>query len=130
MAIIAEYGQIQGKPMQVKRDKQTMSNLPSIRTIETRLSVTRETAKSIRRAMESTDSRRVYHVMQEIDSLLGTHGIEYLTDSRDGMHQTFGIDYCNTGDTYGMTVMLDWSRCQWLIGSWGDLVEQTPGRFE
>lgn len=54
-----------------------------------------------------------------IDSVINTHGIEYL-----GYHkrQEVHVDYCNAGDTYTTTIIFMGDNL--VVGCWGDLVEK------
>lgn len=114
------------------RVKQT---LPSLQTIEEGLRVEKETAKKIRRAMETCDNgyRRIYHAMQEIDSLLETYGVEYILSY--GLSISSCINYYNTGETYQNTVLYIDNRKDYgplsgfTIGNWGDYVERYPSIF-
>ena len=53
----------------------------------------------------------------------GTFGVESVTECNG--HDTNGVELCylNTGDTYELTVCYDWNRQQFIIASWGDIVE-------
>ena len=39
------------------------------------------------------------------------------------------VIYINRGDTYDTTLMFDWAKDKFIVGSWGDLVEAQPRRF-
>lgn len=107
-------------------------NLPSVRTIETRLRLDRGTAKAIRREMETLRSMGnlgVVYTMRRIDKLMGTCGVEYLRGGVDDFGNK-GVEYCNSGDTYADTVLFDVAEGRFIIGSWGDLVMRNPKRFE
>jgi hypothetical protein len=54
----------------------------------------------------------VYLKMVAIDQLLGTFGVE----------GSEGLEYCNAGDTYALTVVRHGGRFK--VGSWGDIVER------
>lgn len=66
------------------------------------------------------------------DKLLETHGVEsfrYRTRGGD----TVLVEYCNTGDTYAATVMVETRRSswgavtrRWKLGTWGDIAERVP----
>lgn len=85
-----------------------------------------EDAKRIRTVIElATDSYfsptlRPGQAMNRIDSILGTHGVEHIPAGHNS--KSPAITYCNTGDTYGTTVMLINGRFR--IGCWGDIVER------
>lgn len=54
-----------------------------------------------------------------VDALLQTFGVEYLGESRKTRQ---GVYYCNTGDTYGHTVLFFGPHLR--TGNWGDLIER------
>lgn len=76
-------------------------------------------------------SRRIHERLQEIDKLIGTHGVEGIFEWRTGgqvdtLHyrkeDVIDIQYCNTGDTYKPTI-LHWDG-KFRIGDWGHIVER------
>ena len=99
--------------------------IPSIKTIQ-RIGCTEEVAKSIRSEMKGYYSRNPFNrptptiTLSRIDALLGTYGVEFIREGRNS--RSPAIDYCNTGDSYGCTVL--WYNCNFHIGSWGDIVER------
>lgn len=60
---------------------------------------------------------------------LNCHGVEYLRSKTDNMHQSEGIEYCNTGETYDSTLMFDCRSNIFKVGCWGDIVERDSKRF-
>lgn len=54
-----------------------------------------------------------------IDSILCSHGVEYLGRSRSSGNE---IHYCNAGDPYTGTIIFSGSVL--YVGCWGDLVER------
>ena len=115
-----------------------MSNLPSIKTIQTALSCTNEIAKKIRLIFEGNldpceahiqcanwvkscynEPSRHEKMLFAIDCLLDNHGVEYL-ECKGGRNYS----YSNTGDTYALTVIRDHRNARWIVASWGDLVEK------
>lgn len=58
--------------------------------------------------------------MEEIDSILGTHGVEYIPAGHNA--KSPAITYCNAGDAYATTILLVNGRFR--IGCWGDIVER------
>ena len=58
--------------------------------------------------------------MWHIDRALETFGVEAIPDPTDCTE--FIATYCNTGDTYALTVCL-MDGC-FIIASWGDVLEQ------
>jgi hypothetical protein len=67
----------------------------------------------------------IHRVLRRADEALNGHGVEYL-NSRD---DTSPVAYVNRGDTYDTTLMFDYEKGRFLVGSWGDLVERQPRRF-
>lgn len=107
--------------------------LPSVNTIESNLRTDRNTARSIRKALEECRQSeegyffdRVRKALETADSLIGGHGVEYIRSSEDTMHSVEGIEYVNMGDTYRTTVLFDWARGTFDICPWGNIVESAP----
>lgn len=123
--------------------------IPSVKTLEGlckayRLDNPTQSAKDIRKAMEGahnapTPPWRAFwgihyeNAMRAIDGILGTCGVEYVHKGRNTKSPSFS--YCNTGDSYGVTVILTWHRGhfgqEWAVfsvGSWADRVER--GNYE
>jgi len=116
---------------------------PSIKTIETRLNVDRETAIRVRGLMDgSVDPdtseavqrwvSQCYHepskrekVMCAIDESLETFGVEAIEGKYiDRYHFNIQAVYCNTGDIYADTVLLCHDRDRFMIIGWADYVER------
>jgi len=64
-----------------------------------------------------------------LDKLLGTFGVEYLFNGSEGlrgdpesMHDSPILTYCNTGDTYALTLLK--YRGRWQVGDWGSIAEK------
>lgn len=93
---------------------------PSIKTLKAAFpKLSPEEVKSIRRAM-APGAHVGRHAMRVIDEILGTHGVEYIPAGHNA--KSPGINYCNTGDSYGTTVLL--VRGKFRVGSWADIVER------
>jgi hypothetical protein len=120
---------------------------PSVRTIETRLRIPRETARLIRKLLDGradplqvspkTEAwfRSCYsqpstnaQILHAVDCVLETCGVESFTLPSNGYrcHARYQghYTYANTGDTYAATIVRDHARRRWLVCSWGDLVER------
>lgn len=73
--------------------------------------------------------------MQTINGLLGLHGVEALRGNwQNGYWCDIVATYCNTGDTYGITVICErgetrFDNARYYVGSWGDLVERKGERL-
>ena len=59
------------------------------------------------------------------DKLLNGYGRTYLFPSGGGN----GVSLVDMGDTYNTTLMFDFAKDKFIVGSWGDLVEAQPRRF-
>ena len=57
--------------------------------------------------------------MERINKVLGTCGVEAIPKGRD--ERSPEIVYCNTGDTYGTTIL--YVNGRFRIGNWGSFVE-------
>jgi len=99
------------------------------------IGLTKEQAKAVRQRLEEGYAAAEGHgpvdsALNYADELLQqygkTHGLEYIRHKDDGMHEVFGVDYLNTGDTYGWTLLFDHSRGTFSVGCWGDIVERAP----
>jgi hypothetical protein len=67
--------------------------------------------------------------MFEIDKILKTHGVEYAAHKNDTYRNAYGLLYCNTGDTYAMTVIWDHKRQNYCVSSIGDIVEKAMSSY-
>jgi len=94
---------------------------PSVARMVKVLNITKAQAAELKALMEDG---YVHRTLERADEILG-FGREYLTPSDGGN----GVDYVNTGDTYTPTLMFDYEKSRFLLGSWGDLVERQPSRF-
>lgn len=113
---------------------------PSINTIETRLSETlkkeytdiKPVARQIRAAMDNADSyKSVDNALDTINMLLHGYGVESIRDNQfKGYYCDIGILYVNMGDTYCSTVAYDTRSGNWIVASWGDIVERDMKRFD
>lgn len=89
----------------------------SIKALTTIKDVTEEDAKRIRLIWKSVRPRR--EARDQIDTIIRTHGIEYL-----GIHRRIGCDvyYCNAGDTYATTIVFLGGTMR--VACWGDYIER------
>jgi hypothetical protein len=71
--------------------------------------------------------------MSVIDQLLGTHGVEAIRGEwQNGYWCDIVADYCNTGDTYAVTVMRvrrDFGPDRFIVSTMGDFVERNEKRL-
>ena len=95
---------------------------PSVARMVKILGVTKAQAAELKALMEDG---YVHRVLDLADKVLDGFGREYLRASRVGN----GIDYVNMGETYAPTLMFDYEKGRFIVGSWGDLVERQPRRF-
>lgn len=84
--------------------------------------------------------RRTAHLPERdridaINRLLDMHGTEAIRgDWQNGCWGDIVAVYCNTGDTYALTVFQvrgDWSgaRSRFIVTTWGDWVERNAKRY-
>lgn len=59
--------------------------------------------------------------LTSIDYLIGTYGVEFIPKGHN--ERSPSIDYCNTGDSDGTTMMFISGR-GYRVGCWGDIVER------
>lgn len=98
-------------------------NIPSIKTIETRLKIDRVVAKEVRRLLEKDcNGTYAYGTLRLVERALGYHLLTHGVESIVSLGKKPAILYLNTGDPYNTTVMNVGGR--WVIGAWGDLVEK------
>lgn len=91
-------------------------NYPSIKTLTSRLNLTKEQAKLIRSAMEKGKG------LSEANTQLNGFGIEQIALPEGSIRPTIVINYVNMGDTYRTTLMKVNGR--YRVGCWGDIVER------
>ena len=73
---------------------------------------------------------RKYDVRLSVcDAIMGTHGVEYISHKDDNFHESLGLSYCNTGDSYASTLIYDHSKGAYRVTSWGDIVARYPDRY-
>jgi len=77
------------------------------------------------------DSRmwRTTLVLHAIDLILGTSGVEVLGEPED-FRSAPPYEYCNTGDSYGTTLVYHRDADAIRIGSWADIAERMPEKGE
>jgi methylthioribose-1-phosphate isomerase len=120
--------------------------IPSIRTIQTRLKLDRPTALKLRKLLDGrldpmefesvkqwvaqcfNMPRRTELIECAANELLGTYGVEAIESKEwvDSYHGNIRYTYCNTGDSYGATLVRDCVKGRWLVTSFGDLAENDP----
>lgn len=119
-----------------------MPNYPSVKTLTARLNVDATTAKQIRAILDGTKKpdpelwRQNYNPpprylkkLLAINTLLDAYGVEYIAHRDDGYHNSYGLDYCNTGDTYTPTVGYNHKTGRFFVGDWGSVVERYPAQY-
>ena len=123
-----------------------MNRIPSADRIESGTGCGRATALQIRRLLDGRDSvsdvmgdedpylNHASQVMDAVNHLLGTHGVEAMT-CESAWHR-YWMDivavYANTGDAYAGTILFDVERGTYVVTSWGDWVEtaERSGRYK
>lgn len=123
-----------------------MSQIPSLKRIKEVLKLSDNKAQQMRDLLaerldpETFDSvqkwraqcynwppSRAEMVMCAANEILETHGVEAIQGEWvDHYNQDIRYTYCNTGDTYAATLIYDTAKDRYLLGSWGDLVENDP----
>lgn len=91
---------------------------PSIKTLTAAFG--KEKARLIRKIMEGDRKVNGETRLERIDRVLGTCGVECIPPGHN--QRSPAIYYCNTGDTYGTTVMKVGGVFR--VGCWGDIVER------
>lgn len=122
--------------------------IPSVRTLE-RLFPTsdnsRRDALKLRRLLDGRDDPENYLTVQNwrracfhwppsraemvlcaANGLLGTHGVETIECEGDHgrYHHNIHASYCNTGDSYALTLLHETESGRYLVTSWGDYLER------
>lgn len=90
--------------------------IPTLKTLQTRLKLSLEHAKELRKAMAGGTGLACYN------RIAGLHGIEHIALPENSPHPDHTIDYANTGDSYTPTLMLVDGK--FVVGDWGSLVEK------
>lgn len=89
--------------------------------------------KACRKALRMTANVNPHDRLELIDALLGTYGTEAIRgDWQNGYWCDIVAHYCNTGDTYALTVMevrTDFGGSRFIVTSFGDWVEKNSKRF-
>lgn len=86
--------------------------------------------KACRLALRFTQKIPWKKRLQAVNDLLGLHGTEAIRGEwQNGYWCDIVAAYCNTGDTYALTVLHvrgDWSGSpgRFIVSSWGDFVER------
>jgi hypothetical protein len=73
---------------------------------------------------------RVDLLLEMLNAVLHCFGVEYIARKEESYTDLEGISYLNTGDTYVATVIYDHTKDEWMISSYGDIVEENPEDFE
>lgn len=69
--------------------------------------------------------------MCALNQVLGTHGVEAIEGRYvDRYHYNIQAVYCNAGDTYDVTILLDHENDRFIVTSWGDWVERNSDKRE
>lgn len=121
---------------------------PSIKTIKTRLSIDHDKALQIRHLIDGRMSpdhyksvkqwiaqclnmpSRIERIHCAINEIMEGYGIEAIKDNQSSRYYSdTGLMYVNMGDTYTPTVIYDTRKSQWIVASWGNIVERSEKRF-
>ena len=91
--------------------------------------------KACRLALRRTARLPERERIDACNALLETFGVEGIRGNwQNGYWADIVATYCNTGDTYALTVLQvrpDWSggRSRFVVTSWGDFVERNAKRL-
>lgn len=91
--------------------------------------------KACRLALRRTASLPENDRLEAINKLLGMHGTEAIRgDWQNGYWCDIVAAYCNTGDTYALTVLQvrpesSWQSSRFIVSSWGDWVERNQEKY-
>lgn len=115
---------------------------PSVKTIETRLNIDRQTAKTVRGlidgsiAPDTIPATAAWHrqcygtphadesILHAVDSVLENYGVEPLGETLSARYRYAPqYSYSNSGDTYAATIILDNETGQYMVADIGYLVE-------
>ncbi len=102
-------------------------NLPSIKTIQSRLIISHSQAKAIRAILESKKS--VYKTLDSINAILDAHGVEYIRHVDDSFDQSRGVDYINMGDSYTATIGFNYKTSRFFVSDIGSIVDRKPNDY-
>lgn len=105
---------------------------PSAKRIEERLKVSAQEARELAQAMKRAagDPYEADALLDRLNARLGGFGVEAiqgggrLPAGPGGYYMDIVLLYVNRGDTYDDTVLYDTDAERFLVGSWGDWVEE------
>jgi hypothetical protein len=106
--------------------------LPSVKTIETLLSIEREKALRIRSFLEDYRDGKTCNprmALVRVDAVIKGHGVEHICSKQDTMREFNGLEYVNMGDPFKPTIYFDHRAGCFHVGSWGDVVQAHDYRF-
>ena len=86
-----------------------------------------ETARYVRQMHASPYDSAMWRrtvVLHAINHLLNTYGVEPLGPV--SMREGPPYEYCNTGDTYAITLVYQRKHDRLILASWGDIAERDP----
>lgn len=101
---------------------------PSVQRMVDFLKISKGDAAAVKARMDA--GAPYQNILEEADRLLNGHGVEYIQSHADTMRSQDGLSYVNMGDTYDTTLLYDHKTGRFSVGSWGDIVERQPRRFE
>jgi hypothetical protein len=101
---------------------------PSIKRMQDMLRISKDQASALKAMMDG--GKKVSIILREADRVLNGNGVEYIDSREDTMRSQDGLSYVNMGDTYDTTLLYDHKTGRFSVGSWGDVVERQPRRFE
>lgn len=86
----------------------------------------REASRIARLIRGARNDRKVEEVLEEVNKLIGGHGVEAVRDENawDNYYGDTVATYVNMGDTYVTTLLYDTRNNEFHITSWGDWYEK------
>ena len=97
---------------------------PSVARMVQVLGITKAQATELKTLMNEGYIRRTLDTAEKILDGCGREFLYSVADFDGG-----GVEYVNMGDTYNSTLMFDYTKGKFIVGSWGELVEAQPRRF-
>ena len=94
-----------------------------------------DSAKACRLALRRTARLPENERLEAINKLLETYGVEAIRGEwQNGYWCDIVACYCNTGDTYDLTVLqvrgeTSFDNSRFIVSSWGDWVERNQDKY-
>jgi len=89
--------------------------------------VDRTTARRIRAIAETSASPEA--ALEQVNTLLNLHGVEYAQTHNDRCSRLYGLLYVNNGDSYKTTLIFDYRTDTYKTAAVGCMIERYPNRY-